>query len=183
MFARSTNVIGRAVIAAACSAGLVATVTGCGGASSLSAARLSVASPSGAGTRTEAPRRLTVAEARTAYERISAPFNDAVATVNQDAKTGTTWARFHADLLAAVSANRTWVRAVKEQRWPLRVQALIDAMLATEVPAEISCDEKMADAGSLQGAASVFGEDASCRDNPASADELRKILGLPATIG
>lgn len=172
--------------AALSSAGLMA-AAGCSSTSSLSAAHLSVVSPSAHQSVTvpSAPSvapRLTLAQARTEYEKVSAPFNAAVATVNADAKKGVTWSTFHADLLNAVATNKTWAQRVKAQRWPASVQPLVDTMLKSEVPAEIGCDQKMADSGSLQGAANVFNGDADCKDSPAIADKIRKILGLPATI-
>jgi hypothetical protein len=124
-----------------------------------------------------------MAQARTEYSGISVPFNAAVATVNKDARNGTTWNKFRADLLAAVAANKTWEQKIRVVRWPLRIQPYVDTMLKIEVPAEIQCDQEMAAAGSLQGAANVFSDDHACRDNTDNADEIRKILNLPPAIG
>lgn len=129
------------------------------------------------------PARLTMAQARAEYSDISAPFNAAVAVVNSDARHGTTWPKFKTDVLAAVAANKTWERRIREKRWPAKIQPYIDAMLRTEVPAEISCDQSMAAAGSLQGAADVFSGDGACRDSTKNADTIRKILNLPPTFG
>jgi hypothetical protein len=128
------------------------------------------------------PARLTMAQARTEYDKISAPFNAAVTVFNNDAHAGVTWSRFEADVLAVVAANRTWERKIRAMRWPLLVQPYVNAMLRTEVPAEIRCDQAMAAAGSLQGAANVFSDDHSCRDSTVNADKIRKILNLPPTI-
>jgi hypothetical protein len=62
-------------------------------------------------------------------------------------------------------------------------QPYIDAMLKTEVPAEIGCDQAMAAAGSLRSAANVFSSDGACRDSTTNADTSRKMLNLPPTIG
>jgi hypothetical protein len=188
MFARKSNRAWRAAVISICSAGLAAAAAGCSSTSSLSAAHLSDVTPSAqaATASSSAPAtapRLTLAQAKTEYEKISAPYNAAVTTVNADAKKGVTWPAFHADLLNAVATNKTWVQQIKAQRWPTSVQSLIDSMLKTEVPAEINCDQSMADSGSLQGAANVFSDNSACKDSPATADEVRKILGLPATIG
>lgn len=129
------------------------------------------------------PERLTMTQARATYRRISAPFNAAVAAVNSDAHHGTTWPRFKSDVLAAVAANKRWEQRVRAQRWPRKIQPYIDAMLKTEVPAEISCDQAMAAAGSLQGAAGVFSSHSTCKDSTKNADTIRKILNLPPTIG
>lgn len=129
------------------------------------------------------PARLTMAAARTAYRRISVPFNAAVKVVNADARNGTTWRKFKTDVLAAVAANKIWERRIRAQRWPRKIQRYIDAMLATEVPAEIHCDQAMAAAGSLQGAAGVFSSHSACRDSTKNADTIRKLLHLPPTIG
>lgn len=185
MFARKSNMAWRAA-AALSSVGLMA-AAGCSSTSSLTAAHLSDVTPSAhqsvtASVSPSAAPRLTLAQARTEYEKVSAPFNAAVATVNADAKKGVAWSTFHADLLNAVATNKTWAQRVKAQRWPASVQPLVDTMLKSEVPAEIGCDQKMADSGSLQGAANVFNGDADCKDSPAIADKIRKILGLPATI-
>jgi len=124
-----------------------------------------------------------MALARTEYSEISAPFNAAVAAVNKDAHDGTTWSKFRADVLAVIAANETWERKIRVVPWPLQIQPYVNAMLRTEVPAEIQCDQSMAAAGSLQGAATVFADDHSCRDNTVNADKIRKILNLPPTIG
>ena len=129
------------------------------------------------------PARLTMAQARTAYSKISTPFNAAVSVVNADARNGTTWRKFKTDVLAAVAANETWERRIRAERWPRKIQPYIDAMLKTEVPAEISCDQAMAAAGSLQDAADVFSSDSACKDSTKNTDAIRKILNLPATIG
>lgn len=128
------------------------------------------------------PARLTMAQARAEYNKISVPFNVAVAVVNNDAHVGVTWSKFKADVLTVVAANKTWERKIGAVRWPLRVQPYVNAMLKTEVPAEIQCDQAMAAAGSLQGAANVFSDDHSCRDSTVNADKIRKILNLPPTI-
>lgn len=128
------------------------------------------------------PARLTMAQARAEYSEISAPFNAAVTVVNHDARAGVTWSKFKADVLAVVAANKTWERKIRAVRWPLRVQPYVDAMLKTEVPAEIQCDQAMAATGSLQGAANVFSDDHSCKDSTANADKIREILNLPPTI-
>ena len=133
--------------------------------------------------RAASPARLTMAQARTEYGKISAPFNAAVAVVNADARHGTTWPKFKSDVLAAVAANNTWERRIRTEPWPRKIQPYVDAMLKTEVPAEIGCDQAMADAGSLQGAAGVFSGDHACRDSTKNADTIRKILNLPPTIG
>jgi hypothetical protein len=128
------------------------------------------------------PALLTMAQARTEYSKISAPFNAAVAVVNTDARNGTTWPKFKSDVLAAVAANKTWERRIRAERWPRKIQPYVDAMLKTEVPAEISCNQAMAAAGSLQGAADVFSGDHACRDGAKNADTIRQMLNLPPTI-
>jgi hypothetical protein len=90
----------------------------------------------------------------------------AVAVVNADARNGTTWRKFKTDVLAAVAANETWERRIRAERWPRKIQPYIDAMLKTEVPAEISCDQAMAAAGSLQDAAGVLAATALARTAP-----------------
>jgi hypothetical protein len=129
------------------------------------------------------PARLTMAQARTEYSKVSAPFNAAVMAVNNDAHAGAAWSTFKADVLTVVAANRTWERKIRAIRWPLRVQPYVDAMLKTEVPAEIRCDQAMAAAGGLQGAADVFSDDRACKDSTVNADKIRKMLNLPPTIG
>ena len=129
------------------------------------------------------PARLTMAQARTEYRNISAPFNAAVTTVNTDAHEGTTWDKFRSDVLAVVAANKTWERKIRAVRWPLQIQPYVDAMLNNEVPGEIQCDQAMADAGSLQGAADVFSNNHACRGSTVNADKIRKLLNLPPTIG
>ena len=168
------------VAAAAC---LLATA--CTGAGSPAAVPLHVVTPATSAARSApaAAPRLTLGQARVEYSRLSAPFNAAVATVNRDARNGTTWDTFKADVLAAAAANQTWARKVRVVRWPLQIQRYVDAMLKTEVPAEIRCDNAMAAAGSLQGAAAAFGGDSFCRDSTATADKIRSILHLAPTIG
>jgi hypothetical protein len=160
-------------------------VTACTGAGSPAAVPLHVVTPATSAARSApaAAPRLTLGQARVEYSRLSAPFNAAVATVNRDARNGTTWDKFKADVLAAAAANQTWARKVRVVRWPLQIQPYVDAMLKTEVPAEIRCDNAMAAAGSLQGAAAAFGGDSFCRDSTATADKIRSILHLAPTIG
>lgn len=158
--------------------------TACSGAAPPTAVPLQVVTPAtSAAHSAAATSRLTLAQARAEYSKISAPFNAAVATVNQDARDGTTWSTFKADVLAAAAANQTWARKVRAVRWPTAVQPYVDAMLKTEVPAEIQCYGAMAAAGSLQGAAAAFSGDSFCRDSTATADKIRSILHLPPTIG
>lgn len=159
--------------------------TGCSASGSLSTAAQPEATVTASAAHTApAPlARLTMTQARTEYSQISAPFNAAVAAVNTDARNGTTWDKFRSDVLAVVATNQTWQRKVRAVRWPLRIQPYVDAMLKTEVPAEIQCDQAMAAAGSLQGAAGVFTNDHACKDSTVNADKIRKILNLPATIG
>jgi hypothetical protein len=159
--------------------------TACSGAASPTAVPLQVVTPatSAAHSAPAATPRLTLAQARAEYSKISAPFNAAVATVNQDARNGTTWSKFTADVLAAAAPNQTWARKVRAVHWPAQVQPYVDAMLKTEVPAEIQCYNAMAAAGSLQGAAAAFSGDNACRDSTATADKIRSILHLPPTIG
>ena len=171
-------------------AGMVAGVTclvatACSGAGSPAAVPLQVVTPtaSAAHSARAAAPRLTLAQARVEYSRLSVAFNAAVATVNQDARNGTTWTKFKADVLAAAAANRAWARKVRAVHWPVQVQPYVNAMLKTEVPAEIQCYNAMAAAGSLQGAAAAFGGDSFCRDSTATADKIRSILHLPPTIG
>jgi len=129
------------------------------------------------------PARLTIAQARIKYRDISAPYNAAVTAINTDAHEGTTWSTFKADLQTAVAANEAWERQIRATRWPLVIQPLIDTMLKTEIPAEISCDQAMISAGSLEGAGTTFSDDPSCKDSPATADKIRQILSLPPTVG
>jgi hypothetical protein len=159
--------------------------TACSGPGAPTAVPLQVVTPATSAARSApaATPRLTLAQARAEYSTISAPFNAAVVTVNQDARNGTTWGKFKADVLAAAAANQTWARKVRAVRWPLRLQPYVDAMLKTEVPAEIQCYNAMAGAGSLQGAAAAFSGDRTCRDSTATADKIRSILHLPPTIG
>jgi hypothetical protein len=158
--------------------------TACSGAVSPTAVPLQVITPATSAARgAAATSRLTLAQARAEYSKISAPFNAAVATVNPDARDGTPWSKYKADVLAAAAANQTWARKVRAVRWPAGVQPYIDAMLKTEVPAEIQCYSAMAAAGSLQRAAAAFSGDSFCRDSTATADKVRSILHLPPTIG
>lgn len=187
---RDPNVIKRAAVATTAAVSVLAGATACASSGSPTAAMASAVSPAvviptAAATRSApaTPPRLALAQARTTYSTLSGPFNAAVATLNQDAKSGTTWSKFKADLLAAVATNQTWARQVRAVRWPLQVQSLIDSMLKSEIPAEITCDQTMAAAGSLQGAANVFNDDATCKDSPATADKVRQILNLSPTIG
>ena len=159
--------------------------TACSGAGSPTAVPLHVVTPATSAARSApaAAPRLTLTQARAEYSKISAPFNASVATVNQDARNGATWDKFKADVLAAAAANRTWARKIRAVRWPVQIQHYVDAMLKTEVPAEIRCYSAVAAAGSLQGAAVAFSGDSACRDSPGTADKIRSILHLPPTIG
>jgi hypothetical protein len=125
-------------------------------------------------------RRLTMAQARAAYNRIARPFNAAVAVVNRDVASGAPWSRFRADTLAVVRADRAWARRMRAELWPPRVQRYVTAMLRTDIPAEIRCDRAMAAAGSLQAATTVFNSRPDCKDHTTNEDSIRKMLHLPA---
>ncbi len=124
-------------------------------------------------------RRLTMAQARAAYVRITRSFNAAVAAVNRDVADAAPWSRFRADTLAVIRADRAWARHVRGVRWPARVQRYITAMLRTSVPAEIRCDQAMAAAGGMQAATNVFNTRQDCKDNTANEDKIRAMLNLP----
>ena len=125
-------------------------------------------------------RRLTRAQARAAYVRITRPFNAAVAAVNRDVADAAPWNQFRADTLAVIRADRAWARHVLAVRWPVRVQRYITAMVHTNVPAEIRCDRAMAAAGSMQAATNVFNTRQDCKDNTANEDKIRALLNLAA---
>jgi hypothetical protein len=124
-------------------------------------------------------RRLTMAQARAAYMRISRPFNAAVAAVNRDVASGVPWSRFRADTIAVVRADRAWARRMRAEPWPPGVQRYVTAMLRTDIPAEIRCDRAMAAAGSLQAATTAFNSRPDCQDHTANEDKIRKMLHLP----
>jgi hypothetical protein len=121
-----------------------------------------------------------MAQARAVYIRITRPFNAAVAVVNRDVADAAPWSQFRADTLAVVSADQTWARHIRAVLWPRRVQRYVTAMLRTDVPAEIRCDQAMAAAGGLQAATSVFNTNKDCRDNTANVDKIRAMLNLPS---
>lgn len=118
-------------------------------------------------------------QARAAYTRIALPFNAAVAAVNRDVADGAPWSRFRSDTLAVVRADRAWARHMRAERWPPRVQRYVTAMLRTDIPAEIRCDQAMAAAGSLQAATTVFNTSPDCKDHTANEDKIRRMLHLP----
>ena len=124
-------------------------------------------------------RRLTMAQARAAYSRIARPFNAAVAVVNRDVASGAPWSQFRADTLAVVRTDRAWARRMRAELWPPRVQRYVNAMLRTDIPAEIRCDRAMAAAGSLQAATTVFNSRPDCKDHTTNEDNIRKMLHLP----
>jgi hypothetical protein len=124
-------------------------------------------------------RRLTMAQARAAYTMIARPFNAAIAAVNRDVADGAPWSRFRADTLAVVRADRAWARHMRAERWPLRLQRYVTAMLRSDIPAETRCDQAMAAAGGLQAATTVFNTRPDCKDHTANEDKLRKMLHLP----
>ena len=135
----------------------------------------------GPGTGTTAPApvpRLTLAQARTAYVRITRPFNTAVAAVNRDVHNAAPWSQFRADTLAVARADRTWARRVGALRWPARIQRYMTAMRRTDVPSEIRCDQAMAAAGNMQAATTAFSTNPDCKDRTANENHIRSILGL-----
>ncbi|MDR0346304.1 MAG: hypothetical protein LBI49_24920 [Nocardiopsaceae bacterium] len=133
----------------------------------------------GTGTASPAPvPRLTLAQARTAYIKITRPFNTAVAAVNRDVHDASPWSRFRADTLAVARADRTWARRVGALRWPARIQRYVTAMRRTDVPAEIRCDQAMAAAGNIQTATTAFNTNPDCKDRTANENHIRSILGL-----
>jgi hypothetical protein len=173
--------------AATMAAGAIALAAGCSTAGQTStAAQHATTAPATPvhGTPTAAApvlaHRLTMAQARAAYIRITHPFNVAVAAVNRDVADAAPWSQFRADTLAVIRADRAWARHVRAVRWPARVQRYITAMLHTDVPAEIRCDEAMAAAGGMQAATNVFNTSRDCKDNTADEDKIRAMLNLPS---
>jgi hypothetical protein len=171
--------------AATLAAGAIALTAGCSAAGQQTTpaaahhAATAPATPVPATPKPTAARRLTTAQARAAYARISRPFNAAVAAVNRDVGDAASWNRFRADTLTVIRADRAWARHARAIRWPARVQRYITATLRTDVPAEIRCDRAMATAGSWPAATSVFNTRQDCKDNTADEDKIRAILNLP----
>jgi hypothetical protein len=171
--------------AATLTAGVIALSAGCsaaGQATTPAAARHAATAPTAPLPATPAPRparRLTIAQARASYVRISRPFNAAVAAVNRDVSDAAPWNQFRADTLAVIRADRAWARHVRAIRWPARVQRYINATVRTDVPAEIRCDRAMTTAGSWPAATSVFNTRQDCKDNTANEDKIRAMLNLP----
>ncbi|HEX6451791.1 MAG TPA: hypothetical protein VF060_20295 [Trebonia sp.] len=174
----------KVVVAVAGSAGILVAANACASTDSSPVAATVVTAAAVPSTAKPAePARLTIAQARIKYRDISAPYNAAITALNTAAHEGTTWPTFKADLQTAVAANEAWKRQIRATRWPLVIQPLIDTMLKTEIPAEISCDQAMISAGGLEGAGTTFNDDPSCKDSPATADKIRRILSLPPTVG
>jgi hypothetical protein len=171
--------------AATLAAGAIALSAGCSTAGQTptpAAAQHAATAPATPAHATPAPvlaRRLTMAQARAAYIRITRPFNAAVAAVNRDVADAAPWSQFRADTLAVIRADRAWARHVRAVRWPARVQRYLTAMLHTNVPAEIRCDQAMAAAGGMQAATNVFNTRQDCKDNTANEDKIRAMLNLP----
>lgn len=172
--------------AATLAAGTIALCAGCsaaGQATTPAAADRAATAPSAPARATPTPppaRRLTRAQARAAYVKISRPFNAAVATVNRDVGDSAPWDQFRSDTLAVVRADRAWASQVSAILWPARVQRYVNAAVRTDVPAEIRCDRAMAAAGSWPTATSVFNTRPDCKDNTADEEKIREILNLPA---
>jgi hypothetical protein len=106
--------------AAMLAAGVIAMSAGCSVAGQTpepAAARHATTAP--AVDATPAPvlaRRMTRAQARAAYVRITRPFNAAVAAVNRDVADAAPWSQFRADTLAVIRADRAWARHVLGER-------------------------------------------------------------------
>ncbi len=174
-------------IAAVLAAGAIALAAGCsaaGNTSTLAPEQHATSAPAtpirSTPTATVPAPRLTMAQARAVYIRITRPFNVAVAAVNRDVADAAPWRRFRADTLAVASADQAWARHVRAVRWPALVQRYVTAMLRADVPAEIRCDQAMAAAGGMHAATTVFNTNQDCKDNTANTDKIHAILNLPS---
>jgi hypothetical protein len=153
-----------------------------------STAGSSAAASSAPGSATPAPSPtatgpLTIKQAKRAYAEIVDPYNELVDKANRDAQDGAPFAQYQADLRALIAGEQEFSRKLAQVRWPARVQGYIDAMRATDIPADIHCDRAEIKAGSYGELDTVDASNSWCQQvatsSATNADQVRQLLHLP----
>jgi len=122
--------------------------------------------------------QLTIKQAQLAYVRIVGPGN-ALANKLAVASAGSTpFGGFRTDALAYARELRAEIAEFRAIRWPARVRTRINAMVAANFPADVSCLQTMAAAGSMAAAQAVGGSNHDCMvaDNCAIPGTLQPML-------
>jgi hypothetical protein len=168
----------------------VAAVAGCGSSRPSSAPASSSAATVGTPAATPSPSPtgpLTIHQAKHAYTAIVDPYNVLVDAANRDQMDGAPFAQYRRDVQAIIAGDRAFSRKVGQVRWPARVQPYIDAMRATDIPADIHCDRAEIRASSYGQAQVVDSTNSWCQQvstgNSTNADQVRRLLHLPPVTG
>ncbi|HEX9357841.1 MAG TPA: hypothetical protein VF933_28995 [Streptosporangiaceae bacterium] len=122
--------------------------------------------------------QLTIKQAQLAYVRIVGPGN-ALANKLAVASAGSTpFGGFRTDALAYARELRAEIAEFRAIRWPARVRTRINAMVAANFPADVSCLQTMAAAGSMAAAQAVGGSNHDCMvaDNSTIPGTLQSML-------
>lgn len=179
--AAAAAAVAAAVLVTACSAGPQDSPV----ASSASAASQPLAAQASSGSSAAAPAngpvptgRLTMKRAELAYVQIVSP-GSALANKLAGASSGSApFSEFRADTLAYVRELRAEIGEFRGIRWPAQVRPRINAMVAANFPADISCLQTMAAAGSMA-ASQVVGDsnrDCMAADNSTIPGTLQSVL-------
>ncbi len=122
--------------------------------------------------------QLTIKQAQLAYVRIVGPGN-ALANKLAVASAGSTpFGGFRTDAFAYARELRAEIAEFRAIRWPARVRTRINAMVAANFPADVSCLQTMAAAGSMAAAQAVGGSNHDCMvaDNSTIPGTLQSML-------
>jgi hypothetical protein len=122
--------------------------------------------------------QLTMKQAQLAYVRIVGPGN-VLANKLAGASTGSApFSGFHTAALAYARELRVEIAEFRAIRWPARVRTRINAMVAANFPADISCLQTMAAADSIAAAQAVGDSNHDCvvADNSTIPGTLQSML-------
>jgi hypothetical protein len=159
-------------------------IAGCGQAAPSSPAATAPAATASAPSPSPPPTaRLTIKQARRTYIALVSPYNVLVDQANRDQMDGAPFAQYRRDVRAIIAGDQAFSREVGQVRWPARVQPYIDAMRATDIPADIHCDQAEIRASSYSQAQVVDATNSWCQQvstgNSTNADQVRRLLHLP----
>ncbi len=119
-----------------------------------------------------------MAQAERAYARIVGPGNLLANKVGSAASGTAPFSEFRTDALAYAKELRAEIGRFEVVRWPAKAQSRINALIRTTYPADISCLQAVAAAGSNAGAQAVSNSNKDCQvaDNSSIPTTLQSML-------
>jgi hypothetical protein len=126
--------------------------------------------------------RLTRRQAARAYTAIVDPANRLGDAVNQDYTDRAPLAQYRRDSRAYIASLRVMSARLSAVRWPARVEPYVRAMVATDVVADIRCEQDLLKARSYAQADTINYTSQDCTEaasNGSNPSTIRSLLGLP----